>query len=153
MKRYLWLVGVLLAMLPAAALAQQATGVDITGDILGTIKEIFSSFRAGSYLPVISGVIVVILYAWRRWFSGLLLNKITNAWWLSFIPMVMALLASASTGLLVTPFDWRRFVVDTFVTGAQAIAIWQLLGKVVLSKVGLIEKMKAGEASAGSIWV
>lgn len=91
-------------------------------------------FKDHKWRPAIAALITLIIFFWRRYLGVLLIKKIP-AKHLGWVTAVIGLLAALPANLATEPFVWWKFVLDGFVTGAEAALLWSTVGKLVLPKV------------------
>lgn len=96
--------------------------------VVETSKSIFDGFKNGEYRIAISGIIVMLMFLWRKFLSGLLIGKLSG-WWLGFVNALLALIGSVPEALMMEPFKWTTFLWATFITSAQAMFFWQMVLK------------------------
>lgn len=112
---------------PAAAPAADANPVEQVSAIVAAFKT--EHVRAG-----IAGILCLLVWAWRRFASKLLIGKIPNKW-LPLVTALVAFLAAIPTTLAATPWSWSTFLWQGLITGAEAMAFWSVLFKFVLPSV------------------
>lgn len=99
-----------------------------------TGKEIFSAFKGGKFREAIAGIIVLLLFLWRRFASKLIVGKL-SPWWTGFVTMLLGYLGAIPEALAVEPWKWSTFIFTGLLTSAEAMLVWSMLGKKLLPKV------------------
>lgn len=97
-------------------------------------KGIWSAFKGGKYREAIAGAITLLVFLWRRYFGRLIIGKL-SPWWLGFVTVLLGYVATIPEALSTSPFSWWAFVWSGLLTSAQAMLMWQMVGKKVLPKV------------------
>jgi len=98
------------------------------------VSAIVEAFKSEHVRVAIAGILVLLIWAWRRFASKLLIGKIPNKW-LPLVTALVAFLAAIPTTLAATPWSWSTFLWQGLITGAEAMAFWSVLFKFVLPNV------------------
>lgn len=123
---------------PAESTPDVPVSVDGVVDGVNGIVKAFEShhIRAG-----IAGIITLLVFVWRR-FDKYVIAKIPSKW-LPFIVAGVAFAAAIPQALVAEHWNWKTFVWQGLITGAEAMAFWSLLAKHVLKRF-LPEDVKKG---------
>lgn len=113
-------------------------------DPVDTGKSMYQAFKDGDYREGVALAIMLLVFLGRR-FTMLLSEKIP-AKALPYIVAGLAFLASIPTGLTGADFAWSKFIWHSIIAGAEAIALWTMLGKLLLPK---LFKMKLPAKTTG----
>jgi len=97
-------------------------------------KSIFASFKGGKYREGIAGVIVVLLFLWRRFGAGFIIGKL-SPWTVGLVTVALGFAGSVPEALMADPFGWKTFIWTGILTSAEAMLFWQMIGKRVLPKL------------------
>ena len=100
-------------------------------EAVGTFKGIIADFRSGKYREAVAGVLMVLMFLWRRFAGKLVIGKIKSDWWLRFVTLLVSFAATIPVALTADGFNWTRFLWEGLATGAEAMLFWSL----VLSKI------------------
>ena len=74
------------------------------------------------------------MFGWRRLGQKFLLSKMST-WWQGFMVLLVGYIGTIPEALATEPFSWWTFVWSGLITSAEAMLMWQLLGKKILPKV------------------
>jgi hypothetical protein len=111
--------------------ATEDKGLKDVPEAVEEVKSIWADFKGGKYREAMAGVVVVLLFLWRRFASRLIVGKLSK-WWLAFVTMLLGYLGTIPEALTMDPFSWGKFVWTGLITGSEAMAIWFLIGKKIL---------------------
>lgn len=155
MLRPTLLMAILLTSLPIVAQADAGKTVDSavapftsTGEVkipekaaLGTVegaakkaKNTWLAFKGGKYREGIAGLIVLLVYFWRRYGSKLVIGRL-SPWWVGFVTVLFGYIGTLPEMLAAESFNWVNFIWAGLITSGQAMLFWQTVGKKVLPKV------------------
>lgn len=93
-----------------------------------TGKGIFKSFKDGKYREAVAGIILVLMFIWRRFLSSFVIGKLSK-WWLGFITVLLSFLGTIPEALAAEPFKWYTFVWSACLMSAEAMFMWQMILK------------------------
>jgi hypothetical protein len=103
-------------------------------EALGTAKGIWTAFKGGKWRSGVAAIIVLLVFIWRRFLHTFIIGKVSS-WWAGFIVVLLSYVGSVPEALAAEPFKWTVFVWSGLLTSAQAMLLWQMVGKKVLPKV------------------
>jgi hypothetical protein len=107
---------------------------ETAADASGLVSTIVKAAKEKNYRELVAGIMVLLVFAWRRFGSKFLLNKLP-AKAMPFVTALIGLLTAAAGGLVASSFTWKGFLVDGLTLSAEAMLFWSTLGKFVLPKV------------------
>jgi hypothetical protein len=110
------------------------SGQDI-GQTVDLLKQIVAGFKDGSYREAIAALITLLVFLWRRFFNNFVMAKIQDTFWVAIIAAGLGFLSTLAVQLVVGDFSWAKFLLEGFVTSAEALALWTLVGKKLLPKI------------------
>jgi len=119
---------------PAAKAPVKAEAPEAPKDVVSGVSTVVSLFKEHKWRPAIAALLMLLVFIWRRFLGGLLIKKIP-AKHMAWVTAAMGLLAALPAHLTVEHFSVWKFLLDGFVTGAQAAILWSMLGKHFLPKV------------------
>lgn len=96
-------------------------------------QSVFADFKQEKWRAGIAGCITLLVFLWRRFASGFLLDKLPPKA-LPFVTAGVAFLAAIPVTLAADPWSWKDFIWQGLITGGQAMAFWSLLFKFVVGK-------------------
>jgi hypothetical protein len=97
-------------------------------------KGVVANFKGGKYREAVAGIIVLVIFLWRRFAAKLVIGKVST-WWVGFITLLLGYLGSIPEALTMDPFSWWTFVWSGLLTGAESMAFYLMLGKKLLPKI------------------
>jgi len=97
------------------------------------VSVIVQLFKTHNWRLAGAACLTFIVFIWRR-YDKWVIAKVPS-WVLPWIAAGLGLLATLPAHLSKTPFVWWQFLIDGFVTSAEAAMFWSLLGKNVLPKI------------------
>lgn len=103
-------------------------------EAVATGKSAWSAFKDGKLREGIAGVLVLLIFAWRRFAAKFVIGKLST-YQVGLVTAVVGLVATIPEALAMEPFDWKVFVWSGLLTSAQAMLAWKLVGQKVLPKV------------------
>jgi hypothetical protein len=101
---------------------------------IDVVKTVVKNFKDGEIRLGIAGILMLLIFVWRRFIHDFVLNKTGKKW----APLVVAALGFVSSLIieLGNPvFSWRTFLLGGLFTSGAAVLFWSTLGKIVLPKV------------------
>jgi hypothetical protein len=98
------------------------------------VKNIWADFKGGKYREAIAGIIVVLLFLWRRFAGKFILDKLST-WGVGLVAVILGYVGTIPEALTADPFNWKTFVWSGLLTSAEAMLFWQMLGKKILPKL------------------
>jgi hypothetical protein len=104
------------------------------GEALGKGKGVFQAFKGGKWREAIAGCLVLLLFLWRRFASKLVVGKL-SPWWTGFLTVLLGYLSSIPEALSGGAWSWSTFILSGLLTSAEAMLMWQMIGKRLLPKV------------------
>lgn len=104
-----------------------------TNVVEGT-KGVIALFKAQEWRPAIAALIMLLVFIWRRFLGKLIIKKIPNKH-LAWVTAAVGLVSALPVHLAAPDFSVWKFLLDGFITGAQAAILWSMLGKHLLPKV------------------
>jgi hypothetical protein len=110
-----------------------------------TIKSFWFAFKGGKYREGIAGVIVLLMFLWRRFFWKWITRPDflwpMKPWAVGLITVGFGYLGSIPAALAGPDWNWWAFMIEGLLTSSEAMLFWQTLGKHALPKVfGPIKK-------------
>lgn len=129
----------------AGKLPVAATKPTTPDDVLKTGKGIWDAFKGGRYREAVALIIVMLMWVWRRFLSGLIIGKLSK-WWLGLVTALLSFLGTIPGALLDSPFSWSSFIWTGLITSAEAMFLWQM----VIKKIPIfqIPETKKAETTA-----
>jgi hypothetical protein len=120
----------------AKAPASQPTVKEPTnvGEAVDTGKNIYHAFKGGKYREAVAAILMLLLFLWRRFASKFIIGKL-SPWWVGFVAVLLGYIGSIPGALMAAKFSWLSFVWNGLLASAEAMLLWQLIGKKVLPKV------------------
>lgn len=103
-------------------------------NVVSGVKMVVKLFKEHKWRPAIAALLTLIIFFWRRFIGKLLIAKIP-AKYMAWVTAGIGLLATLPAHLMVEKFNIWTFLLDGFVTGAEAAILWSLVGKHLLPKV------------------
>jgi len=97
-------------------------------------KGVWDAFKGGKYREAIAGVLVLVVFFWRRFGAKFIIGKLST-WQVGLLTVVVGLIATIPEALAATTFDWKTFVWSGLLTSAQAMLVWKTVGQKILPKV------------------
>lgn len=101
-------------------------------DGVKTVSQTVAWFQQEHWRAAIAGVIALLIGIWRRVDKKIIAKVPRKA--LPFVAGGVALLAALPMALMIEPWTWKAFLLQGFVTSAEAIAWWSLLLKFILGE-------------------
>jgi hypothetical protein len=117
-----------------AAAPAESTGPKDIPAAVETAKSVFASFKGGKWRGAIAGCIMLLVFLWRRYLGKLIIGKLSS-WWVGFVTVLLGYIASIPEALVAEPFGWWTFMWSGLATSAEAMLLWQMMGKRLLPKV------------------
>ena len=111
------------------------------------LSTLWEALKKGNYREFVAGTITLLVFFWRRFGPTFIIGKIPNKY-LPFVTAGVALLTRIPLLLVDKDFSWDWFALEAFITGAEAIAFWSMVGKFVLPTI--IDKTQAVRAPKDS---
>lgn len=99
-----------------------------------TATSIWAAFKGGQYREVVSGVLVLLLFLWRRFASKFIIGKLST-WQVGFVAVLLGFLGTIPEALAAEPWSWKVFLWSGLATSGQAMLFWKVLGQKLLPKV------------------
>lgn len=99
-----------------------------------TGSRIWAAFKDGKYREAIAGVILLLLFLWRRFASRFIIGKLST-WQVGFVAVLLGFLGTIPEALAVEPWNWKVFLLSGLATSGEAILFWKTLGQKLLPKV------------------
>lgn len=103
-------------------------------DVLTQSTGVWSAFKGGKYREGIAGIIMVVVFIWRRFGSKFIIGKL-SPWWVGFITVLCGYVGTIPEALSSDVFSWGQFFWAGLLTSGEAMLFWQTLGKKVLPKL------------------
>jgi hypothetical protein len=120
--------------------AKAAKDVKDVPEAIGKAKAIWAAFKGGKYREAVAGIIVILMFLWRRFASKLIIGKL-SPWWVGFVTVLLGYVGSIPEALAADAFKWSAFIWSGLITSAEAMLFWQLIAKKAFPKLlGAIEK-------------
>lgn len=91
-------------------------------------KSVFSGFKSGKYREAVAGIILLLVFVWRRFLGAFILNKLSG-WWIGFVTVLLGFVGSIPEALMMDPFKWSTFIWSGLITSAEAMLMWQMVFK------------------------
>ncbi len=113
---------------------KETTKTEDTLDAVGQVGGIIKLFKEKAWRPAIAAVLTLLVFLWRRFLGSFLISKIP-AKHLAWVTAVIGLIATLPAHLTTESFNIWTFLLDGFVTGAEAAILWSMLGKHLLPKI------------------
>lgn len=102
-----------------------ATGATPSAEDVGTLVVLFKEHK---WRPAIALLITIIVFVVRKFLSKIPSNA------LPWVAAGLGILSALPAHLAQDPFVWWKFLLDGFIVGSEAIALWSLVAKKVLGK-------------------
>lgn len=119
-----------------AALTKKAA-LNAPGDVPEAVKtatSVWSAFKGGRYREAVAGILVVLLFLWRRFASKLIIGKLST-WQVGFVAVLFGFLGTIPEALAMQPWNWKLFLWSGLATSGEAMLFWKVLGQKLLPKV------------------
>ena len=103
-------------------------------NVVDGVKGVVALFKAQEWRPAIAALVMLLVFVWRR-FLGVLIIKKIPAKHMAWVTALVGLLAALPAHLAAEQFSIWKFLLDGFITGAEAAILWSMLGKHLLPKI------------------
>ena len=113
----------------AASLAPPSQPTDVPAAV-GAATSAWKAFAAKHYREGVAFALLVVMFVWRRFLSRILIGRIST-WWAGFFTVLGGFLATLPAALIVAPFSWPDFIMNSLISSGEAMVFWQ----VVLKKI------------------
>ena len=130
----------MLSLVPLYILAQTVAPVAVPGDdpvawLLSMLKWIVEQFQAGNYLPAISGVVMVVIAVFHRFFEDRIPKR-----WLPLVSAGVGVLTAVALNMLdlalgCNKTDVLHALSTGLMVGSGASGFYSLAGKAIMEKV------------------
>lgn len=98
------------------------------------VKDIWAAFKGGKYREAIAGILVVLIFMWRRFGAKFIIGKLST-WGVGLVTVILGFVGTIPEALTVDPWNWKTFIWSGLLTSAEAMLLWQMIGKKVLPKI------------------
>lgn len=113
------------------------------------VSSVVKFIKDKDWRPAVAGIITLIIFVWRRFLGKLLIDKIP-AKHMAWVTAAVGLVATLPAHLTAESFKWTHFILDGFITGAEAAILWSLVGKHLLPKIfGEVKKDEPAATTEG----
>ena len=92
------------------------------------VKSVFEAFKNGNMRAAIAGLLALLIWAWRKYFSTFIMNKLTD-FQIGVLVALVGMLGTIPEALAATPFNWDAFLISAFVSSSEAMFFWQVVLK------------------------
>jgi hypothetical protein len=103
-------------------------------DVVQDVKDLVGAAKAGKWRTVVSLGLMILVWVWRRFLSKWILPKLSS-WGVGLATVILGYVASIPAALAAEGFNWGTFVWAGLITSAEAMLLWQMIGKKVLPKM------------------
>jgi hypothetical protein len=103
-------------------------------DRVSQAKSIWDAFKGGKLREGVAGVLVLLVFFWRRFGAKFLIGKLST-WQVGLVTVIAGLVLTIPEALTMEPFDWKAFVWSGLLTSAEGMLVWKTVGQKVLPKV------------------
>jgi hypothetical protein len=114
--------------------ASKPTEPKTSEDAISVLKTVVKNFKDGEIRLGVAGILMLLIFVYRRFISGFVLDKAGKKW-VPFIVAAVGFAASLVLELANPVFSWRNFLLGGLFTSGSAVLFWSTLGKLVLPKV------------------
>lgn len=106
----------------------------VSDDLGSLLKTLVDSVKNHQGRAIAASVLMLLLFLWRRFGSHLLIGKVPTKW-MPLLTAGVAVLAALPSALTSAGFSWGSFLTNGLLLGAEAMALWSVLGKLTLPKL------------------
>jgi len=99
-----------------------------TTEVKSTTKSVFEAFKNGNMRTAVAGMLTLIIWVWRKYFSLFFIDKLTD-FGIGILVAFISLLATIPEALAATPFNLGSFLISSFVSSSEAMFFWQVVLK------------------------
>lgn len=103
-------------------------------EAVATGTSVWTAFKGGKYREAIAGVLVLLLFLWRRFASKVIIGKLST-WQVGFVAVLLGFLGTIPEALATEPWNWKVFLWSGLATSGEAMLFWKTLGQKLLPKV------------------
>jgi len=122
------------ASAPATAPAAKPTEPKDVPEAVKTAGSIWSAFKGGRFREAIAGVILILLFIWRRFGAKIIIGKLST-WQIGFVAVLLGFLGTIPEALAAEPWSWKTFLWSGLATSGEAMLFWKTLGQKLLPKI------------------